>query len=253
MSEIATVQSKVCYIANAENFSKIPGSPIAYWVSEKFVNIFIYAPLGKEAKPVTGMATTNNELFTRLWYEVNIHNESFGEHSTQEAASSGVKWFPYNKGGEFRKWFGNNDYVVNWKNDGEELKEYTKGASGGRMLGLEYFFKPCLTWSMITSNVTSFRYKTAGSILSNAGPSCYSDSKLWYLLGLLNSSVVTLILKTMNPTINTKVGDIAAIPVVQDNDFKCKIDEIVNKNISISKSDWDSYETSWDFKKHPLV
>lgn len=241
------------YTAQQTNFSKIPGSPIAYWVSEKFVNIFIYAPLGKEAKPVTGMATTNNELFTRLWYEVNIHNESFGEHSTQEAASSGVKWFPYNKGGEFRKWFGNNDYVVNWKNDGEELKEYTKGASGGRMLGLEYFFKPCLTWSMITSNVTSFRYKTAGSILSNAGPSCYSDSKLWYLLGLLNSSVVTLILKTMNPTINTKVGDIAAIPVVQDNDFKCKIDEIVNKNISISKSDWDSYETSWDFKKHPLL
>ena len=253
LEAIANPHCGYFYEAQQAYFSKIPGSPIAYWVSEKFVNIFIYAPLGKEAKPVTGMATTNNELFTRLWYEVNIHNESFGEHSTQEAASSGVKWFPYNKGGEFRKWFGNNDYVVNWKNDGEELKEYTKGASGGRMLGLEYFFKPCLTWSMITSNVTSFRYKTAGSILSNAGPSCYSDSKLWYLLGLLNSSVVTLILKTMNPTINTKVGDIAAIPVVQDNDFKCKIDEIVNKNISISKSDWDSYETSWDFKKHPLI
>lgn len=121
------------------------------------------------------------------------------------------------------------------------------------MLGLEYFFKPCLTWSMITSNITSFRYKNAGSILSNAGPSCYSDNNLFYLLGLLNSSVVTLILKTINPTINTKVGDIAAIPVALSQKVKGMVEEIVLKNISLSKSDWDSYETSWDFKKHPLI
>ena len=241
------------YEATASNFSKIPGSPVAYWVSGRFVNIFDFESLEKEAKPVTGMATTNNELFTRFWFEVSIDNESFNTKSKTESICSGVKWFPYNKGGEFRKWFGNNDYVVNWKNDGEELKEYTKGASGGRMLGLEYFFKPCLTWSMITSNITSFRYKNAGSILSNAGPSCYSDNNLFYLLGLLNSSVVTLILKTINPTINTKVGDIAAIPVALSQKVKGMVEEIVLKNISLSKSDWDSYETSWDFKKHPLI
>ena len=241
------------YTAQQTNFSKIPGSPIAYWVSDSLMDVFNFSKLRDFARPVTGMATTNNELFTRLWFEVCIKDEKFDCKEKFDGIESKAKWFPYNKGGEYRKWYGNNDFIVNWKNDGEELKRYTQGATGGRMLGLEYFFKRCLTWSMITSNVTSFRYKSEGSILSNAGPSCYTEDNLLYLLGLLNSTVVTLILKTINPTINTKVGDIANIPALVDKNQKVFVNSMVQENITISKIDWDSYETSWDFKKHPLI
>ena len=241
------------YEAQQTNFSKIPGSPIAYWVSDSLMDVFNFSKLRNFARPVTGMATTNNELFTRLWFEVCIKDEKFDCKEKFDGIESKAKWFPYNKGGEYRKWYGNNDFIVNWKNDGEELKRYTQGATGGRMLGLEYFFKRCLTWSMITSNVTSFRYKSEGSILSNAGPSCYTEDNLLYLLGLLNSTVVTLILKTINPTINTKVGDIANIPALVDKNQKVFVNSMVQENITISKIDWDYYETSWDFKKHPLI
>ena len=241
------------YTAQQSNFSKIPGSPVAYWVSDSLINVFNFGKLKEIARPVTGMATTNNELFTRLWFEVCVDNEKFDCKDRSDGIKSKVKWFPYNKGGEYRKWYGNNDYVVNWKNDGEELKKYTQGATGGRMLGLEYFFRSCLTWSMITSNVTSFRYKGEGSILSNAGPSCYTENSLFYLLGLLNSTVVVLILKTTNPTINTKVGDIANIPVLVDKAQKPIVDSIVQENIAFSKKDWDSFEISWDFRCHPLI
>ena len=241
------------YEAQQTNFSKIPGSPIAYWVSDSLMDVFNFSKLRDFARPVTGMATTNNELFTRLWFEVCIKDEKFDCKEKFDGIESKAKWFPYNKGGEYRKWYGNNDFIVNWKNDGEELKRYTQGATGGRMLGLEYFFKRCLTWSMITSNVTSFRYKSEGSILSNAGPSCYTEDNLLYLLGLLNSTVVTLILKTINPTINTKVGDIANIPALVDKNQKVFVNSMVQENITISKIDWDNYETSWDFKRHPLI
>lgn len=139
---------------------------------------------------------------------------------------------------------------MNWENDGAALKEYTKGASGGRMVSLEYFFRECFTWSMITSKENAFRFKPLGSILSNAAPAGYSSNNK-YILGLLNSTVAKEILKFISPTINCTSGNISLFPYkVQE---EASVTNLVNKAITISCTDWDSYETSWDFKRSPLV
>jgi hypothetical protein len=239
------------FISESDLFLKIPSSPIAYWKSIKFLSIFKNRTLSEIADSKPGMSTTNNDKFIRFWYEVNLQKVKFDATSQADANKSKKKWFPYNKGGEFRRWYGNNDYVVNWENNGLELKEYTKGASGGRMVSLDYFFRECLTWSMITTGTIAFRYKEPGSILSNAGPSVYSTNHLKYLLGLCNSSVITEALKLLAPTLNCSSGVIAAVPVVISNEEL--ITELVNRNIEISKNDWDDYEISWNFSKHPLL
>lgn len=232
------------------NFSKIPGSPVAYWVSDAIYCVFSLPQLGNFAEVKPGMSTTNNELFTRLWFEVCFDNTYLDAPNRSEAQNSQRKWFQYNKGGEYRKWYGNNDYVVNWENDGAALKEYTKGASGGRMVSLEYFFRECFTWSMITSKENAFRFKPLGSILSNAAPAGYSSNNK-YILGLLNSTVAKEILKFISPTINCTSGNISLFPYkVQE---EAPVTNLVNKAITISCTDWDSYETSWDFKRNPLV
>ena len=238
-------------IADQKQFEQIPGSPIAYWVSEKFAKIFSIQTVSDFADSKPGMSTTNNEKFTRFWFEVSADNILFNAQSREQAQESNSKWFPYNKGGGSRKWYGNNDIVVNWYNDGEELKEYTKGASGGRMVSLEYFFKPCVTWSMITSAKNTFRVKYAGSILSNAGPALFSDKYLNYFVGLLNSPITHKVLEFISPTVNCTSGDIGLIPTVLcDNK---DIEHLIRSNISISKQDWDAHETSWDFQDNPLI
>lgn len=238
------------FVADQSNFSKIPGSPVAYWVSDAIYCVFSLPQLGNFAEVKPGMSTTNNELFTRLWFEVCFDNTYLDAPNRSEAQNSQRKWFQYNKGGEYRKWYGNNDYVVNWENDGAALKEYTKGASGGRMVSLEYFFRECFTWSMITSKENAFRFKPLGSILSNAAPAGYSSNNK-YILGLLNSTVAKEILKFISPTINCTSGNISLFPYkVQE---KASVTNLVNKAITISCTDWDSYETSWDFKRSPLV
>ena len=238
------------FVADQSNFSKIPGSPVAYWVSDAIYCVFSLPQLGNFAEVKPGMSTTNNELFTRLWFEVCFDNTYLDAPNRNEAQNSQRKWFQYNKGGEYRKWYGNNDYVVNWENDGAALKEYTKGASGGRMVSLEYFFRECFTWSMITSKENAFRFKPLGSILSNAAPAGYSSNNK-YILGLLNSTVAKEILKFISPTINCTSGNISLFPYkVQE---EAPVTNLVNKAITISCTDWDSYETSWDFKRNPLV
>ena len=238
------------FVADQSNFSKIPGSPVAYWVSDAIYCVFSLPQLGNFAEVKPGMSTTNNELFTRLWFEVCFDNTYLDAPNRSEAQNSQRKWFQYNKGGEYRKWYGNNDYVVNWENDGAALKEYTKGASGGRMVSLEYFFRECFTWSMITSKENAFRFKPLGSILSNAAPAGYSSNNK-YILGLLNSTVAKEILKFISPTINCTSGNISLFPYkVQE---EASVTNLVNKAITISCTDWDSYETSWDFKRSPLV
>ena len=238
------------YAADQSNFSKIPGSPVAYWVSDAIYCVFSLPQLGNFVEVKPGMSTTNNELFTRLWFEVCFDNTYLDAPNRSEAQNSQRKWFQYNKGGEYRKWYGNNDYVVNWENDGAALKEYTKGASGGRMVSLEYFFRECFTWSMITSKENAFRFKPLGSILSNAAPAGYSSNNK-YILGLLNSTVAKEILKFISPTINCTSGNISLFPYkVQE---EASVTNLVNKAITISCTDWDSYETSCDFKRSPLV
>lgn len=238
------------YESNAENFSKIPGSPVAYWVSENFVRTFEQGTsLGKLADSKQGIATADNNRFLREWFEVAINNIELDCHSHEESKKSLKKWYPYNKGGEFRKWYGNNDFVVNWKNDGVELREFKKSV----IRNPNFFFKRCFSWSLISSSVAAFRYKPSGHLFDVAGMSVFSNDNLYYLLALCNSNFSMQVLKIVAPTINYQCGDIANIPVKIDNDKKPKIDKIVEENIEFCKKDWDAFEISWDFEGHPLV
>lgn len=236
--------------AKQENFSKIPGSPVAYWVSENFVRTFEQGTsLGKLADSKQGIATADNNRFLREWFEVAINNIELDCHSHEESKKSLKKWYPYNKGGEFRKWYGNNDFVVNWKNDGVELREFKKSV----IRNPNFFFKRCFSWSLISSSVAAFRYKPSGHLFDVAGMSVFSNDNLYYLLALCNSNFSMQVLKIVAPTINYQCGDIANIPVKIDNDKKPKIDKIVEENIEFCKKDWDAFEISWDFEGHPLV
>lgn len=232
------------------NFSKIPGSPIAYWASKNMLMVFEHGLLlGSIADSKQGIATADNSHYLRLWYEVENMNMTLDTKTHEESALASEKWYPYNKGGEFRKWYGNNEYVVNWKEDGAELKSDKKAV----LRNPSYYFKPCFSWSLVSSSVAAFRYKPAGHIFDVAGMSCFSNKYLKYLLALCNTKVVMKILEIIAPTINYQCGDIANIPVLLDDTPKGHIEDVTEENIKLSKQDWDSYETSWDFKRHPLV
>lgn len=240
------------------NFSRIPGNPIAYWVSQQFIDVFDKGiKLGEFSKPRQGMATTNNDKFLRLWYEVRNSNIGFGLENLEETVGN-KKWFPYNKGGEYRKWYGNNEYVVNFKNKGKEVCDYIDATSSvnskGRVIYREHYFHESITWTMISSSKFGVRYSPQGSIFDIRGSSIFlKGEKIFYLLGLLASSVVWEILKFLSPTISFEVGVVAQIPIIiNENQFPNIISD-VKSNIQISRADWDSFETSWDFKKHPLI
>ena len=261
-------QIKLCDIANnkpryfpiienrfaqvsTDNFSRIPGTPIAYWVSDEIISAFEKGNLlGDIADSKQGIATADNNRFLRLWYEVTVENIYFTAKSSKEASDSNRKWFPYNKGGEFRRWYGNNDYVINWKKDGEELRNF----KGAVLRNPSYYFQECFSWSLITSGTTAFRYKPNGFIFDVAGMSCFSEKYLMFLLALCNSKVIYNILKIVAPTINCQCGDVAKLPVLFPSDeLKKDISDMANKCVMLVKKDWDSFETSWDFKCHPLI
>ena len=254
---LEAIENKNCgyfYEAKQDNFSELPCYPIAYWTSQQLMNDFKNGTLlGELAKPRQGMATTNNNLFLRLWYEVNNTDMYLCAKNREEALNSKCKWFPYNKGGDFRKWYGNNDYLVNWKNDGADIKHYLIGKNPNIPRGESLYFKECFSWSLISSADPAFRYKAPGNIFDIAGMSCFSDDKLFYLMALCNSKVALSVLHILAPTINFQAGDIANIPVLVDIHNKKRVEEITKANVKISKNDWDAFEASWDFKKQPLV
>ena len=244
------------YVAQQSNFSKIPGSPVAYWVSEALLQVFERGILlGTIADSKQGLATGDNNRFLREWYEVYTSKIKFVAVNTEDASQSNYKWFPYNKGGEFRKWYGNNDYIVNWGNDGFEIKHFKdeNGKLRSRPQNTNYYFRESASWSLVTSSVAAFRYKPQGNIFDVAGMSFFSKEKLLYLLALCNSKIVMEILKIIAPTINFQCGDIANIPVLFCEQQNRQIENLVSDNIDLSRTDWDSFETSWDFKRHPLV
>ena len=237
-------------------FLKIPGTPIAYWTSDRFINIFEEGTkLGDIADSKQGLATANNDRFLRLWYEVKNSNIKFDARDREEASSSNKKWFPYNKGGEFRKWYGNNDYVVNWENDGFEIRNFydDKGKLRSRPQNMKYYFRESVSWSDITSSSNAFRYKSKGNLFDITGMSLFSQDNLMYLLGLCNTPFVVKVLEMIAPTIHCQCGDVAKIPVIIDNGRKLIVEEMTKENIEISKTDWDLFEISWDFTVHPLV
>lgn len=199
------------------------------------------------------MKTGKNDLFVRMWHEVDVNLSKLNAKSLSDAINSGAKYFPYNKGGEYRKWYGNNDYVVNWANRGYDIFERAK--EDGRNVQNypdEMKFSPSVTWSLITSGGASFRYKD-NSISDIAGMSLYNGGeKTLYYLALCNTKISSSILSMLSPTLNSQAGDIARIPVVLSERY-AEVMNITRDNINLSQKDWDSFETSWDFKKHPLI
>jgi len=243
---------------STENFSKIPGSPIAYWVGGKLLESFENGtPLGEIADSKQGLATADNGRFLRLWYETVTNRICFNARSEDEAFNSKAKWFPYNKRGEYRKWYGNNDYVVNWQDRGIEIRNFKdkNGKLRSRPQNIQYYFRESFSWSSVSSGVPAFRYKTIGQIFDTTGMYVFSEltSDLYYLLALCNTPIVKIILEILTPTIHYSNGDVANIPVIQDESSKEKIVNLTEQNIALSKTDWDSFETSWDFVRHPLV
>lgn len=256
---LEAIENKNCgyfYEAEQSDFSRIPGSPIAYWASKNFFEMFRKGTLlGNLADSKQGLATADNNRFLREWYEVDFYKIKFDCKTLDEAKESGFKWFPYNKGGEFRKWYGNNDYIVNWENDGFEIKHFfdSKGKLRSRPQNLNYMFRSSVSWSDITSSTNAFRYKPYGNLFDISGMSFFPKRNTNYLLALCNTKLVADVLKIIAPTIHCQCGDVANIPVIEDDTKAFNIESKVDENINISKFDWDSFETSWDFKKHPLA
>lgn len=244
------------YTSKQSNFSKIPGSPIAYWVSDNFIKAFENPKLGEFARPRVGQNTGDNNRFLRLWFESDMNLVTFNLlHS--ELKIKKYKWLPYNKGGGFRRWYGNQEYIINWESDGKEIKDYAVIRNNGKhwsryIQNVENMCKQGVTWTFVSSSAFSVRFLPTGFICDVAGSAVFpNDDLILYITGLLNSKYVNYTLSVINPTINYQAGNIAAIPIIIKKEKT--INYIVNDNVVLSKKDWDFYETSWDFKKSPLI
>ena len=244
------------YTANQDDFAKIPGSPVTYWVSRELFDCFKGKTISQIGTLAQGLITGDVNRFTRFWYEVNIQSFIGSATKASDVIELKRKWVPYNKGGAYRKWRGNDEYIVNWANDGFEIKHFVddKGKLRSRPQGVDHYFKEVITWSKITSAKTSFRFKPHGQISSEAGMTIIVPQKYEaYILSFCNSCVAESILKIVSPTLNCELGDIGCLPVYIVDDQLPQIDECVLGCETISKLDWDSYETSLDFKRNPLV
>ena len=235
------------YESNAENFSKIPGSPVAYWVSENFVRAFDGKKVGNYLNCRSGIMTGSDE-FIKQWYEVNYNNIKFNCKTAKDMLD--YKWFPLNSGGEFRKWYGNNSKIVNLQNDGAKIKATVKNF---RLREKTFYFKRGITWGRITSSKIAFRDVIQGSLFGDAGPIGFIEENRNYLLGFLCSNVSLFCLQATNPTLNYQVRDIESEPLILSVGHLPLVNKKVQENIDLSKADWDSFETSWDFEGHPLV
>ena len=251
---LEAINSKVCgyfYETEQSNFYKISGNPIAYWANSNILNIFQTAqPLKNVAEPKVGLQTAKNDIFLRRWFECDWKKIGIGYSSLEDTENGRHKWFPYNKGGAFRRWYGNREYVIDWEQNGLKVRNYP----GAVIRNSQYYFMPCITWSDITSASFSGRYCEGGFLFDVKGSSGFPErKKLFYILGFLNSKISQNCIKLLNPTISTQVGDMARIPVYFSEKEKSSVDNHVQLCVEISKFDWDSYETSWDFKRNPLV
>lgn len=234
--------------AKQEDFAKIPGSPVAYWVKNAILRCYRFPKIYDYAKPCKGIDTGDNNIFLRLWYEVETTKRFIpcGKSCTVNDFSS-CKWFPYNKGGNYRRWYGNNEYLLNWESNGQTLKNF----KGSNLRNKDKYFEKGITWSTVTSGQSSFRYFDYGFLFDNGGSCLFANNHLLYIQGLLNSAVSQELL-TIQPTLNNQPGTIGSIPLILD-DGEEQVQSLVQENIETSRKDWDSFETSWDFKKHPLV
>ncbi len=251
------------YEAKTDNFIKIPGSPIAYWVSNRVREIFVDAiQLGNIAEPRQGLATGDNDRFIRLWHEASYSNIGFHMASREDARKSPFKWFPYNKGGKFRKWYGNLSFLVNWGNDGEDIKNdkldrLERGLclpSNSKPRNMEYYFRKSITWSFVSSSYFGVRCSDIKAVFDVGGSSVFPlEEDIYWLTGFLCSKLSHLFMKAINPTLNSQVGNVSSLPILSSIENKESAQNIAKDLIGISKSDWNAYETSWDFQDLPLL
>ena len=237
-------------VSNQKQFEQIPGAPIAYWVSEKIRETFTNnLPLSAVASPCVGLQTADNGRFVRSWFEVAKTSIGFSCASAAASVASGRKFFPYNKGGGYRRWYGNQEFVVNWQNDGYEIKHF----KGAVIRNPSTYFAESISWGLIASHTSAFRYYPQGFIYDVAGMSITeADVNKYALLGSLNSILFFNNVRIINPTVNMQCGDVAKAPNIIPTDSN-SLEEISKECVSISKQDWDAHETSWDFGTSPLL
>lgn len=237
------------FVAKQENFSKIPGSPVAYWVSEQIFNAYVnYPALGKIAAPRKGNSTSDNNRFLRLWHEIDKNKMNLHAESIVREESKVKRWYPYNKGGGYRKWYGFNEYLIDWYDDATEIRKIKTAV----IANYQYFMKPGLTWSTLTSGCFSIRWFDEGYIFDNGGCCIFElGNKREFLCALLNSNVFSYIFGQLNPTLNFQSGEVSKFPIIYDDSVEIK--QLALENVKISREEYNCYETSWDFEKHPLI
>lgn len=244
------------FFVSAMVFKKIPGSPIAYWAPKSILNIFAKYPKLKDiCEPKSGLSTTDNDRFLRYWSEVNFSGIQFTIEDRSETCHIDSRWYPFCKGGDFRKWSGNMEYVVDWRRDGTNIRQATRGAAGGRIVSPECYFKPGITWSGISSSVPSARLMK-NSIFGSGGKALFSNGKEFLYLGFLNSKVALLCMTFVSPTLNFETGHIGSLPIIENeilSNCESRISHCVQQLVCLSQEDWNSYERSWDFADFPLL
>ena len=231
------------YLINQNEFLKVPGKALAFWLPMTILDSFNHK-ISDFAIAKKGLSTGNNNLFLRLWFEVS-KNKSIYETDNFDNDKT---WYPINKGGGYRKWYGNNEYVINWKNNGADIKHF----AGSVIRNPQYYLKESLTWTMLSASCFGVRYSKAGKLFEGAGPSLFADkNQLYFILSFLCSKLGNLIIRALNPTINININDVLNLPLKQVSSEI--IENISVNNICISKNDWDSHETSWDFEVNPVL
>ena len=247
----------VHFVANAAKLLNLPGEPIAYWISSIIANILSIDKFDTYFEPKAELSTGDNDQFLKLWFEVNLNDIYFTATDCIQAMYTGKKWFPYSKGGSFRKWYGNNEYIVNWQDNGKEIASFVgpDGKLRSTIRNRQYYFSEGGAWSSLASGPFSMRYVPKGFIFDSKGPMCFpkDESLVCYMVANLNSNVVNVLLNILSPTLDYSVGALAKIPTYISEQSKDAIETISKKNIAESKKEWDSFEESWDFKKHPLI
>jgi hypothetical protein len=242
---------KICQ----KTFLKVEGFPFAYWLSQAVVNDFVTLPnLDSFLDVKNGMSTTDNGRFLRFWYEVDPSTINFSAKDRKDANLSGKKWFPYNKGGEYKKWFGNEGLVVNWKNDGEEIRKSAEGASGGRIVSEDFYFHQSVSWSKVSPGRISFRFYPEGHLFDVAGPSIFGDfDKQLFAIALLNSSIKKCFIESIAPTVNYERGQVSSMPVFFKANEAGRIEDLAKENIEEARHQWSESELSWEFVEHPIL
>jgi hypothetical protein len=253
LESISDCDSRMRHRASVSDFKKIPGSPVAFWVSDTVRNIFeTNKSIGEVAEVRQGMATSDNARFVRSWYEVSVDHIGFGFSNGADALESNKKWFPYNKGGDFRKWYGNQEFVVNWKNNGYEIKNFfdSKGKQRSAVRNETYYFRPAISWSLISSSYFGVRYYPEGFLFDVGGSSMFPDNAeaIYEIIGFLCSIVAPKMVSILNPTVNIQVGNVGQLPVINAG-----VSDIARRCIDIAIIDFNAFETSWGFCNNPVV